>query len=799
MRLDSIRRFARRTGTAFAVLAAAAILPAARPLLDQHQWDRSFALFARDSSVPWRTTTVRLETYSSAPVEFRAYGVDVADVIVAQRPQGRVLQTQGRRPVASWRFSPPPGYRVEGNTVALPLGAREGVFVIEARRGSAVEQVWVNRTRIGLVSKEAPQGLVVYATDLGSGRPVRNMRLLFLVGTHFEKRFTDGHGLCRWNGASRPRFVLAEWGPSRAFLSFLPQAPVPRALAVVRVDRAVVRGGEDVNIVGFARRLNGDHYVRTTGTARVSVILRGRTLAAQNVALDSAGAFVTRLGVPDVGVGGTASVLVTVAGAAAGTGLKIDSAQDVALGVGAVCGEQCRPDAPVLLVISAKHAGLAAANVPVSVRVVRYPHIFPPGTPDDVQESWAATPVLNTLLTTNANGKLRVTVPAAADGLPSTLGVEATAAGDAASASTRLVLPNSAAAVQIVPDHARVDVGQSVGVNVRAFAAADGAPLAGTATVVLSHGPNTESATAKLDASGRGRVLFRRPQFGENLITAHFAGASGAANDANSVTVEPQALQRETQLPSAPSVVVTADRGRYHPQNTVKLDAEAFGAQGQALLSIDDRHIASVNLVPVSSGGVHGAIPLRDPQGTVQAGVAFVRDGAIAVGALDLAIDGPGHERLFALEPDARQYQPGTIAHVAVRDGNSSASATTVIRLTDAVPSGSADFDSAGSALAVGGATTQNSAATDPPWHAWVSPLHSRARDLFTDTGRRADDVVPPELSDTASRVFLWRTERSGGTLDIPVPAERGRYVLSVIRMYDDGDVGASTALLVVS
>ena len=56
---------------------------AERPIVDLHRLDASFQLFAADSSVPWKAATVRLDTYSSAPVAFSVYQVDPADVLTA--------------------------------------------------------------------------------------------------------------------------------------------------------------------------------------------------------------------------------------------------------------------------------------------------------------------------------------------------------------------------------------------------------------------------------------------------------------------------------------------------------------------------------------------------------------------------------------------------------------------------------------------------------------------------------------------------------------------------------------------
>ena len=271
---------------------------AARPLLDQHQWDRYFALFARDSDVPWKTTHVRLDTYSSAPVALSAYAVRPEDVIVAGNSRGRAIDVAHRTPVVTWRFSPPPGYRVEGNDISVPLGTREGVFVIQARRGAAVQQVWINRSSIGLLSKAAPRGMVIYGCDLGSGKPIAHLRVLFLTDHTLVTRYTDMNGLIRWDRTSRPSFVLAEWGNNRAFLSLLPQAPVPATITAIRVDRAVVRSGDTLNVVGYARQMRGGVYERSGGYADVRIISGGQVLAQSKARLDDAGAFTARLPIP---------------------------------------------------------------------------------------------------------------------------------------------------------------------------------------------------------------------------------------------------------------------------------------------------------------------------------------------------------------------------------------------------------------------------------------------------------------------------------------------------------------------
>ena len=767
---------------------------AARPLLDQHQWDRYFALFARDSDVPWKNTDVRLDTYSSAPVALSAYAVMPEDVIVAGNSRGRALDVAKREPVVRWRFSPPPGYRVEGNDITVPLGKREGVFIVQARRGAAVQQVWINRSRIGLLSKEAPRGIVIYGCDLGSGKPLVHLRVLFLTDHTLVTRFTDARGLIHWDRPSRPSFVLAEWGQSRAFLSLLPQAPVPNAIAAIRVDRAVVRAGEDLNVVGYARRIRAGVYERSGGYADIRLFSGGRVLAQTRARLDDSGAFFGHIGVPSNLGGGMATVLATVAGASAGTSVTIESSGDLGLTLKSPCLNGCIGVRSVPIEVIAQRQGKPVADVGVSVAVVRYPHVVAPNKNLDASASWGATEVLHVHGRTDANGSFHVTVPEPGDGLPSTLGITAQTEGAAATAATRISVPNSRAALEIEPEREQLDVGRGIALNVHAFDAQTGAPLMGYVHLRVSHGPNAGAQTVHLNERGFAHVVFSHPQLGSNLLVANYVGAAGDAYDANSVVVAPRALT-EQQTAGATAEVRT-DRTRYRMPATVTVDIDAPGAHGSALLSIDALTPAQQQVVTVQGGHVHGRLKLNDAEGDVRAAVAYVHDGVMVVGSTPLTIDGPGHQRQIDLVPERLSAAGGTTVPVAVHDGNIAGSGTTVVRLTDGLPSNGALFDNAADVLASGGVTTLVSAGDDPPWHAWVTPRRSVASDFLADLGHRPIEQQAPTLDASSTRVLYWHAERNAPTIFVPLPHAPGHYILSILRMYQDGDVGGASTVL---
>ena len=484
-------------------------------------------------------------------------------------------------------------------------------------------------------------------------------------------------------------------------------------------------------------------------------------------------------------------------GASAGTSVTIESAGDLGLWLHSPCMNGCTGVRSVPIAVNAERHGQAVPDVGVSISVVRYPHIVAPNKNLDASASWGATEVVHVHGRTDAAGTFRVVIPEPSDGLPSTLGVTAQTDGGQATVATRISLPNSHAALEIEPEHDQVDVGRGIAMNIHGFDAVSGAPLTGYVHLRISHGPNAGAQTVRLDERGNARVVFSRPQLGSNLIVANYAGASGDAYDANSVLVAPRAFT--DQQTSGATAEVHTDRTRYRMPSLVTVDVAAPGANGAALLSIDALSPVRQHVVHVVNGHIHGAVHLDGAVGDVQAAVAYVHDGALVIGSTPLAIDGPGHQRQIDLIPEQRSADPGGTMRVAVRDGDVPGAATTIVRLTDGLPSDSAIFDNAADVLAAGGVTTLVSASNDPPWHAWVTPSKSVASDFLGDLGRRPTQEHAPALDASATRVLYWHMERSGSTISVPLPHAPGHYILSILRIYADGDVGGASTVVNVS
>ncbi len=769
---------------------------AARPLLDKHQWDAYFALFARDVSVPWQPATVRLDTFSGAPVDFAVYNVDPADVIIAgQNRRPRALDTAHRNPLARWRFSPPPGYRFQANDVTVPLGSQEGFYVVEARRGDAVQQVWLDRTHIGLVTKESPGGLLVWAVNLRSGKAIANMPVSFLVGLQLIAKKTDAQGLIDWRDSRRPAFALAEDGAGRAFVSLLPQAPLPASIVGLRLDSAVARAGETVRFAGFVRHRTSTGYRRATGDARVTLAGRGNALAAATAHLDGAGAFSGGLDIPAGLEEGDYAVLAASAGAVGGTTVHVDAAGDLALAIRADC--PCEADKPVSLGLSARRGLAGAPDVTIHVRVVRTPHTLPPGSAEDTVR-WGTTVVDELTVRADASGHAVVVLPPPSDGLDSTYGIRATARG--ATATSRVAVPMAKIALALEPVAPSADVGAPIAFDVRGFDASDGEPAAGLPVQVrISHGVSGQAQSVTLDEHGRAHATFRSPYLGSNLAVAEASIGARHARDAAAVVVEPSALSgRATSAGS--DVSVTLDKSRYRPGDRIGVNASASGANGDALVTLDGARTYQSRLAAVSGGRAAVTLDLGEPQGDARVAVAFVRDGAVAFGTAQLRIDAPGHARATELVFDKTAYAPGATLHATLRDNTGAGgSATLAIRIADGLESGPALFDDAPGVLSTGATTSQYPSADDPAWHAYVVPAGSKASDLFAAERPRKVATEAPSLGAAAPRTLLWNVERiDGGSFDVTVPKERGKFVLSILKIADDGDVGAASGSFTV-
>ena len=779
----------------YAVLTAALLVAglgmdpvlAERPIVDLHRLDANFQLFAADSSVPWKPATVRLDTYSSAPVSFSVYKVDPAEVLTAgSNFNPRAIATSRLRSVVSFTFTPPGGYQFQSNVVNVPLGAREGFFVVEARRGNVGEQVWVNRSRVGIVSKETPGGLLIYGADLGTGMPLARMRVQFVVNRNFVTEATDGDGIVRWNRWPHPVFVLAQWGSSYAFLSPLPQPPVPSTIVGVRTGSAVVHAGESVHVAGFARTRSRGILRPTSGSALVSLRHDATTIAERRVPLDAAGAFATSFELPQDATAGQYVVLAQAGGGVGGASLDVDAtARGLSLDVSAACNGYCDWGRDVPLAIHSSQGGAT-----VRVTVVRSPHVYVGDVPENVP--WATSPWYETTVRTDSGGNATVEIPRPNDELPSTYGVRVESGG--ATADTRIVVPTAQAAIRLAVDDAQQSFGVPLSFDVYADTL-DGKPLRGaTVTVELTHGASGDQQHLQLDEDGHARGAFSSPQLGTNFLRA-WIDRDGRAMDAVAVRVDPQAAAPATGGESA-DVHIKLDRATYRPDEEIAVEADAPGSQGDALITFESALGVQFHVVRAPGGRAQARLRAVDAAGELRAGAAFVRDGALEWNTVAIALAAPGRPRTTELALKTNEFAPGQATKIAL-DGDGAGPATYVVRISRGTPSGSARFASAPALLAIGLTATQNSAPQTPTWHPWVNSTGEHAQIL----GFVRRSQPPPELSlaEAETQALSWYVTRSGpGAIPVALPAQPGRYDLSVLSISDDGSVGAASSTVVV-
>ncbi len=774
---------------ALALLALSAPASAARQIVDLHKLDAYFALFAADSNVPWRPTRVRLDTYSSAPVAFAVYQVDPADVITAgSNGANRAIDTRGRRPVATFSYTPPGGYQFQSNQVDVPLGTREGFFVVEARRGNVGEQVWINRTRVGLVTKETPGELVLYGTDLGSGRALPRMRVQFVVNGHFVTRDTDAHGLIYWNKGQRPIFALAQWGASYAFTTLLPQAPLPATIVGVRTESAVVHAGDSVRIIGFARTRDGLLMKPARGSVAVSMRLGATLLAQADVPVDEAGAFTTALAVPANAAAGDYAVLAQQGSGVGGATVHVDAdANGLSLNVASACDGSCNPNADVPVTVVASRGGTV-----VHVSVVRSPHVYVDYTSDQVP--WGTSQWLDTTVRVGDDGRATVEIPHPTDGLSSTYGVRVDSGG--ATAVTRIVVPTARATVRLQLDRDEQTLGTPVNFDLYANEVANGRAVSGAqVTVRLSHGASVQTQTLNLDANGHAHGTFSPPPLGTNLLLASLTIGGLQASDAAQLNIVPQATQ-DTSANGSSDVRIALDRATFRSGEDVRVDASLDGARGDALVTLESA-VGAQTVVVAGSGG-HARVALRaaDVQGDLRVGAAFVRDGAIEWSAVPLVMDAPGRPQTSALDFGSASLTAGATATMSLRDALPSPG-TVVVRISRGAPSGSARFDSAPLLMAVGTAATEVTAPQGTTWHPWVDSTGQHAQILeFVSRTTPPQDLT---ISEADTQSVGWSVTRDDGRpLAVQLPTVRGRYTISVLKIADDGRVIAASSTIVV-
>ena len=510
-----------------------------------------------------RPTTVRLDTYSSAPVAFSVYAVDPADVLTAgSNFSPRAIETSRRRPVLSFTFTPPGGYQFQSNESTCRSARAKASSSSKRDAANVGEQVWINRTRVGLVSKETPSGLLLYGADLGTGAPLARMRVQFVVNDAFATAMTDGDGIVRWNRSPRPVFALAQWGNSYAFLSLLPQAPLPATIVGVRTDSAVVHAGGVVRVVGFARTRSRGVLRASSGSALVSL----RDGATSDRA--AARAARCRRRVRDAPSSSRKRSRRRLRGARAGgrRGRRRDRARrrerrrSFARRQHRPAAGRAIPQQDVPLLVHASRGGVLRSRDrrPIAARLSS---ATLPMTRRGRRRSW-----LDETVRTDENGNATVDIPHPNDELGSTYGVHVESGG--ATADTRIVVPTAQAAIRLNVDRTEQSLGAPLGFDVYArIARRKAARERDRDRRDWCTAPRSRSSSLRSTGTATRAEASTRPSSERTFVFAS-VDRGGRAIDAAQVQVDPQAAAADDRTAAVRTCTITLGRKRLSRRRT---------------------------------------------------------------------------------------------------------------------------------------------------------------------------------------------------------------------------------------
>ncbi len=333
--------------------------------------------------------TVRLDTYSSAPVAISVYEVDPADVLTAgSNFSPRAIVTRARRPAISFTFTPPGGYQFQSNVVTCRSASREGFFVVEARRGER-RRASVDQSLARRLDLKADAGRVVALRRRSRNRHAARAHARAVRGqSQFRRRRRPTRdGIVRWNRSAAPGLRARAMGRQLRILESAAAAAASaddrrRANRLGRRARRRHRPRCRLRANALARNV-----LRASTGSRASSRLRdgATTVGEQRVALDAAGAFTTSFVLPANAAAGEYAVLAQAGGGIGGATVDVDAnAGGVSLEVNAACNGSLRSQRQRSAARALSHGG-----VTVRVTVVRSPHVYAGDVPESAP--WATS------------------------------------------------------------------------------------------------------------------------------------------------------------------------------------------------------------------------------------------------------------------------------------------------------------------------------------------------------------------------------------------------------------------------
>ena len=749
---------------------------AERPIVDLHRLDAYFELFASDSNVPWKPTTVRLDTYSSAPVAF-GLRVDPADVLTAgSNGRSRAIVTRGRRRPSASPLRRPAAINFNrtkstcrSDSVRGSSSSRRGAATSASKSGSIA--------RASASCRKRRRAGSFCTARISEPDAARAHARAVLVNGAFATSATDADGIVAWNRWPRPVFALAQWGDSYAFLSLLPQAPLPETIVAVRTDSAVVHAGDIVRVVGFARTRHGG--VLRASTGRRPCVAAGATLAGQRVPLDEAGAFSASFAVPPNAAAGDYAVLAQAGGGVGGATVHVDAdAGGLSLRRRAAC-EACDPRQTFRCSCTRRAAARRARHGrALAARVSRIrPATERRGRRRRGSMRWfapSATATRRSRSRSRATSSVRPTActSSRAARLP-------TRASSCRPRTPRFALHsiarNRVSGCRWVSTCMRNDLGTAN----RSPARRDRR---------MAHGASRRGAAAQ-----PRRRRPRARQLSLAGLGTNLSSLRRSRRRARPTRRRCRSSRRPARRPTDERKRERARRARqaaYRAGDAIAVDAGAPGAQGDALITFESA-LGARRACADRRRRAAAHLRAADAAGELRIGAAFVRDGAIEWTTVPLALDAPGPSAFRARSRSNAEFAPATGADVSCstcrdRRGTSwSASAAARRRAARCSTPRRRCWRSA--------SPRRRTARRNATWHPWVDSTgdHAQVSASFgaRSRRRRRRSRRPKRKPSPGASQRATAGVRCGA-----VPAQSGRYTLSVLDIADDGSVSAASS-----
>lgn len=266
-----------------------------------------------------------LETRNIPALDLKAYRIDLLEYFKKKHRIGGVeeLAIEIVAPDKAWKdavehYEP---YRLFKREVALPLEGK-GAFVVSMEEDTLRAVTLVLRSDIGIVVKEGPNSLVVFAKDEVTGRPAPGVHVLASDGGSIV-----GEGDTGADGVFQKTFdyssggvqVFAYRGQDYAYSQAVPAAATTwgyTTKAYLYTDRPVYRPGQEVHWRGILRKVaDGIYQPSSDEPVEVSVRdARGVVLTKKELRTDEYGAFAGDVTLGEEPPLGTYSVVARYAG-----------------------------------------------------------------------------------------------------------------------------------------------------------------------------------------------------------------------------------------------------------------------------------------------------------------------------------------------------------------------------------------------------------------------------------------------------------------------------------------------------